>query len=80
MGDLDPVAVFDVVSRLVDKNLVAMDERPGGEQLYRLLETLRVYAFDRARAAGELAALRDAHVTFWLDWMERQEPSSTPTA
>ena len=74
MGDLDRVAVFDAVSRLVDKNLVAVDERPGGEQLYRLLETLRVYALDRARAVGELAALRDAHATFWLDWLESQEP------
>ena len=74
MGDLDPVAVFDAVSRLVDKSLVAVDERPGGEQLYRLLETLRVYALDRARAAGELPALRDAHVAFWLDWLESQEP------
>lgn len=74
LGDLGPVGVFDAVSRLVDKNLVAVDERPGGEQLYRLLETMRVYALDRARAAGELAALRDAHVRFWLDWLDSQEP------
>jgi DNA-binding CsgD family transcriptional regulator len=74
MGDVDAIAVFDAVSRLVDKNLVAVDERPGGEQRYRLLETLRLYALDRARAADELSALRDAHVTFWLDWLESQEP------
>lgn len=74
LGDLDPAAVFDAVSRLVDKSLVALEEQPGGEQLYRLLETLRVYALDQARAAGELAILRDAHVAFWLDWLEAQEP------
>ena len=74
IGDVDPVTVFDVVSRLVDKNLVVTDERPGGEQHYRLLETLRAYAIERARAAGELGALRDAQVTFWLDWLERHEP------
>ena len=50
------------------------EERPGGEQHYRLLETLRAYAIERARAAGELEALRDAQVTFWLDWLERHEP------
>ena len=41
------MTVFDVVSRLVDKNLVLIEERPGGEQHYRLLETLRVVR-DRA--------------------------------
>lgn len=74
IGDVDPVTVFDLVSRLVDKNLVLIDERPGGEQHYRLLETLRAYAIERARVAGELAPLRDAQVTFWLDWLERHEP------
>ena len=73
LGDIDPVAVFDVVSRLVDKNLVVTEERPGGEQHYRLLETLRAYAVERARAAGELAPLRDAQVSFWLGWLERHE-------
>jgi predicted ATPase/class 3 adenylate cyclase/DNA-binding CsgD family transcriptional regulator len=74
IGDVDPVTVFDGVSRLVDKNLVSSEERPGGDQHYRLLETLRAYAIERARAAGELGALRDALVTFWLDWLERREP------
>src|SRR5262249_3213821 len=57
LGDVDQVAVFDAVSRLVDKNLVVADERSSGDQHYRLLETLRAYAIERARAAGELAAL-----------------------
>ncbi len=74
IGDLDPVTVFDVVSRLVDKSLVLIEERPGGEQHYRLLETLRAYAIERARAAGELGPLRDAQVSFWLGWLERHEP------
>ena len=46
--------VFDLVSRLVDKSLVVADEGRRGEPRYRLLETLRAYAIDRARAAGEL--------------------------
>ena len=42
--------VFDVISRLVDKSLVVVDDDgPGGEPRYRLLETLRAYALDRAR-------------------------------
>ena len=74
IGDLDPVTVFDVLTRLVDKNLVVTEERVGGDQHYRLLETLRVYAIERARVAGELGPLRDAQVTFWVDWLDRREP------
>ncbi|HTN79328.1 MAG TPA: AAA family ATPase, partial [Acidimicrobiales bacterium] len=73
LGDVDPVTVFDVVSRLIDKNLVLADERPDGEQHYRLLETLRAYALNRALIAGELEAIRDAHAAFWLDWLESQQ-------
>ena len=73
-GDVEPVTVFDVVSRLIDKNLVVAEERPGGEQHYRLLETLRAYALNRVRVAGELEAVRDAHLTFWVDWLEAQAP------
>src|SRR5262249_16840338 len=70
LGGVDPVTVFDGISRLVDKSLVVVEERPGGEQHYRLLETLRAYALDRARAAGELVKLRDANMMFWLDWLD----------
>ena len=70
MGDVDPARVFDIVSRLVDKSLVTIAEHPHGELRYRLLETLRAYALDRARAAGELNDLRDAHAVWWTDWLE----------
>ena len=62
--------VFDVVSRLVNKSLVVADEGVEGEPRYRLLESLRAYAVDRAQAAGELLALRDAHASWWTDWLE----------
>ena len=55
-GDVEPAEVFDLISRLVDKSLVAVDEGRRGEPRYRLLETLRAYALDRARTAGELTA------------------------
>ena len=70
MGDVDPARVFDIVSQLVDKSLVNIAEHPHGELRYRLLETLRAYALDRARAAGELNDLRDAHAVWWTDWLE----------
>jgi len=61
--DLDRFSVFDVLARLVDKSLVQhVDES------YRLLETLRQYALERAADAGELAELRDRH----LAWFRRR--------
>jgi predicted ATPase/DNA-binding SARP family transcriptional activator len=69
-GDIDRTEVFDLISRLVDKNLVHIDEHPRGELRYRLLETLRAYALDRARTAGELTRIRDAHAAWWADWLE----------
>jgi predicted ATPase/class 3 adenylate cyclase len=69
-GDLEHAEVFDRISRLVDKSLVVADEGPRGELRYRMLETLRAYALDRARTTNELTILRDAHGAWWADWLE----------
>ena len=69
-GDLDARRTFDTLSGFVDKSLVILEDGPDGEPRYRLLETLRAYALDRARAAGELSPLRDSHAAFWLRWLE----------
>jgi predicted ATPase/class 3 adenylate cyclase/DNA-binding CsgD family transcriptional regulator len=70
LPDVEPAAVFDVMSRLVDKSLVVAEEGRGAEPRYRLLETLRAYALDRAQTARELQTLRDAHANWWADWLE----------
>ncbi|HWC66630.1 MAG TPA: LuxR C-terminal-related transcriptional regulator, partial [Acidimicrobiales bacterium] len=69
-GDSDRDEVFDLISRLVDKSLVVADDDASGQPCYRLLETLRAYATAQAHAADELAGLRDAHATWWTDWLE----------
>jgi predicted ATPase/class 3 adenylate cyclase/DNA-binding CsgD family transcriptional regulator len=68
--DLDPAEVFDLVSRLVDKSLVTVAEGRRGEPRYQMLETLRAYALDRARTAGELTLIRDSHAEWWANWLE----------
>jgi predicted ATPase/class 3 adenylate cyclase/DNA-binding CsgD family transcriptional regulator len=60
---LDRFAIFEVLARLVDKSLVMH----AGDR-YRLLETLRQYALERAADAGELAELRERH----LAWFKRR--------
>lgn len=54
----DADAVLPSLARLVDKSLVETRERDGGIR-YRLLETIRQYAMDRLRAAGERPATAD---------------------
>ena len=74
-GDVDVWSVLDLLGRLVDKSLVQVDDhvdRHGHtEAQYRLLETIRQYAVDRAGDAAELSALRDAHADWWIAELER---------
>ena len=55
-GLVDEWSVFDLVDRLVAKHLVVFD----GE-VYRLLDTIRLYAIDRARELGEIESARHRH-------------------
>ena len=65
---LDPYDVLDLLTRLVDKSLVQLDDTTGR---YRLLETVRQYAVDRATAAGELPEIRGRHLAWCLDLAAR---------
>jgi predicted ATPase/class 3 adenylate cyclase len=57
---LDPADVLDLLSTLVSKSLVAAEEAETGSR-YRLLETIREYAAERARAVGEDGELQNRH-------------------
>ena len=52
-GAIEPWQVLDLLTLLVDKNLVAVDDS-GAIARYRLLETMRLYAHRRLDTAGEL--------------------------
>ncbi len=59
-------ADLDVLQSLVDKSLV----RHGGER-YSMLETMREYALERLEASGEVEAIRQLHLGFFLALGER---------
>ena len=65
-GSVDPWDVLDLLQSLVDKSLVLFDEETGR---YRLLETVRQYAWERAAEHGELPTLRDAHARWFAGWL-----------
>jgi predicted ATPase/DNA-binding CsgD family transcriptional regulator len=57
-----PALSLDVLARLVDKSLVAVMESPSGRTRYRLLDTVRAYAYELLVAARELDAARQRHL------------------
>ncbi|GGV20618.1 hypothetical protein GCM10010260_70770 [Streptomyces filipinensis] len=65
-------AVLDVLGRLADKSLVSVEARQD-EVRYRLLETIRQYAADRLRAAGEQAATEARHRRHYLALAEARD-------
>jgi predicted ATPase/DNA-binding CsgD family transcriptional regulator len=69
-GDDD---VLVPLGRLVDKSLV-LAEQGDGQARYRLLETIRQYARDRLREAGEAAGCHDRHLDHFLALAEEAEP------
>ena len=69
-GDVDADEVFDVITRLVDKSMVVAEVGVHGEPRYRLLETLRAYAAERAGEAGELEHLQELNARWWASWLD----------
>jgi predicted ATPase/DNA-binding CsgD family transcriptional regulator len=70
-GAADDVLV--TLGRLVDKSLVLADQN-GAQARYRLLDTIRHFAHDRLRDAGEAASTRERHLDHFLALAEAAEP------
>ena len=67
------MAILDLLTSLVDKSLVVVDEHAGGVR-YRLLETVRQYGLDRLDEAGEHGSLRDRHREHFVELAEEIAP------
>lgn len=73
-GDgVDVSQILDLLTRLVDKSLVVFEEQ-GEEARYRLLETVRQYAWERLVDSGEVDAVRRRHVDTFVRLAEASEP------
>jgi predicted ATPase/class 3 adenylate cyclase len=73
-GDgIDRLAILDLLTSLVDRSMVAIDERKAAMR-YRLLETVRQYALDRLTLSGEREALRVRHRDAFLALAEEIAP------
>ena len=64
--------ILDLLGQLVDKSLVAAEDR-GGEMRYRQLETVRQYGHERLEASGEASNFRRRHRDWYLHLAERAD-------
>ena len=64
---------FGASARLVDTSLV-LAESHGDITRYRLLETVRQYATERLRAAGEESTIRNQHCDWYVEFAEARDP------
>ncbi len=81
-GSVPAEEIPDLLARLVEKSLVAIDDVSPRERRYRLLETVRLYARDRLTEAGEQQPMSDAHARWALALAEekRGSPKLDPDA
>jgi predicted ATPase len=69
---------IDLLASLADKNLIGIEEHDGTTR-YRMLETIRQYALDRLREAGEEAQWRNRHFQCLLAFADASvEPMRGP--
>ncbi|MCB9837751.1 MAG: protein kinase [Phycisphaeraceae bacterium] len=70
---IEELDVLDYLSQLVEKSLVAYEEKDGVAR-YRLLETMRQYATAKLVETPEAVEVRDRHVRHYVELAEMAEP------
>ncbi len=67
---LSPDDVLDLLSSLVEKSLVSLDERDDSTR-YRMLETIRDYAVEKLQQSAEQATAASRHCDFYFALAKR---------
>ncbi len=71
--NLDVLDIFDLQGNLVDKSLVVLEEENGVAR-YRILETIRQYAYEKLIESSEDSKIRVQHCAIYVEFAERAEP------
>ena len=66
--------ILDLLSRLVDKSMLVMEQARTGETRYRLLETIRQYAEEKQDDPLQVEHMRRMHCDWFVQFAERAEP------
>lgn len=72
-NDESEVQTLDLLSSLVDNNLLNIKDQPGGDSRLQMLEVMREFAFEMLRNADETGDLRIIHAGYFLDLAETAE-------
>jgi predicted ATPase len=67
---LQRAQVLELLSHLVDKSLVIVDEQNDATR-YRMLETIRQYGLEKLRSPAEDARIHQRHLAFFLELAEK---------
>ena len=68
------VAVLDLLTSLIDKNLLVAKEQTDGETRLRMLETIREFALEKLETSGKLETLQRRHAEYFLALAEEADP------
>jgi predicted ATPase len=70
---LDSYDVLDVLSQLISKSLVVVEQDSDSSARYRLLESMRLYGTERLTESGDSESVSRLHAEFFLSFAERAE-------
>lgn len=70
---------FETLASLVDRSLVSRMDDGTGEPRFRMLETIREFAWERLAASGEEVETRDRHSLWCVVLAERSAIRESPT-
>ncbi len=73
-GGIEEDDVLDLLTRLIDKSLVSVAEHSGTVARYRLLETVRQYAWEKLAGSEETDGVGARHALFFVALAEEVEP------
>jgi predicted ATPase/class 3 adenylate cyclase len=76
-GSDEGSGVLEGVASLIDKSLLRQEEELVREPRFRMLETIREYALEQLKAAGELETMQSQLADVLLGLAERAEPELT---
>lgn len=69
-----PTPMLELLTALGDKSMLQPVVQLEGGPRFVMLETLREYALEQLMAAGQLVALQQRHLFYYLQWVEAIEP------
>lgn len=70
-----PEQVFDLISALVEKSLLTVEDGPNGESRYTMLESVWDYGESKLAQQGELLTFRRRHLEYFVAFAEQAEPA-----